>query len=161
MRSIVLFVLLFSLFSCQEGISPNDGAKESYVSGKLIVISGINSWPSEDSARELRVLVVPQYPPYNILSDILEGRAYLSDTLPRFKDTINYIVKIQKTPMPEAYILASLRYGTIVQQRLIGFYKKIIENKIPDKLFIGKGINLKNLDIYIDFYNLPEQKPID
>lgn len=153
--------MLVFLLSCQEGVSPDDGAKESYISGKLIVISGTNSWPSQDSAKELRVLVVPRYPPYNILSDILEGRAYLSDTLARFKDTVNYLVKIQKTPMTSAYILASLRYGTIVQQRLIGFYKKNLESKTPDKLSIDKGVSLKNLDIYIDFYNLPEQKPID
>ncbi|MCX7908174.1 MAG: hypothetical protein N2560_01470 [Ignavibacteria bacterium] len=162
-RLLLYLSLLFfiSFTGCYEGVSPYDGALESYVTGKIIIVSGRNSWPSPDSAKELRIIVVPRYPPYNILSDIIEGKAYLSDTLTRFIDTINYKVNIQRTPMTEAYVLASLRYGTILQQRMIGFYKKNLESKVPDKLFINKGVELKNLDIFIDFYNLPEQKPID
>ncbi|ROL58273.1 hypothetical protein D9V84_00650 [Bacteroidetes/Chlorobi group bacterium Naka2016] len=160
MRFFTFFLIALIFIACQEGVSPADGERESFVSGKLIVISGKTSWPSPDSAKELRIIVVPEYPPYNILADILEGRAFLSDTLPRFINTIPYQVKIQKTPMESAYILASLRFGTIIQQRMIGFYKKNLESKIPDKLYIDKGVYLKDLDIFIDFYNLPEQQPI-
>ncbi|MGB9771219.1 MAG: hypothetical protein ACPLX7_04475 [Candidatus Kapaibacteriota bacterium] len=159
MKWIYLIPLLF-IFSCQEGVSPADGERESFVNGKIIVVSGIDSWPRPDSAKELRIIVVPSYPPYNILADILEGRAYLSDTLQRFIDTIPYSVKIQKTPMESAYILASLRFGTILQQKMIGFYKKNPESKVPDSLYIDKGVNLQNLDIFIDFKNLPDQQPI-
>ncbi len=161
MKVFIVFGMLLFLLSCQEGVSPDDGQKESFLSGKIIIVSGKESWPPPDSSKELRIIVVPQYPPYNIFADILEGRAYLSDTLPRFVDTITYSTKIQRTPMPEAYILASLRFGTISQQRMIGFYKSNQESKVPDKLYIGKGIHLKNLNIFVDFKNLPEQKPVE
>ncbi|MFN3305848.1 MAG: hypothetical protein ACK42Z_01540 [Candidatus Kapaibacteriota bacterium] len=161
MKFSFIFLLIALLFSCQGGVTPNDGDRESFVSGLIIVTSGKSSWPKEDSCKELRVLVVPEYPPYNILADILVGRAYLSDTLSRFIDTIPFLVKIQRTPMPKAFILASIRYGTILQQRMIGFYKKNPNSKIPDSIFINKGVRLNDLNIYVDFNNLPEQQPID
>ncbi|MCX7879846.1 MAG: hypothetical protein N2517_04210 [Ignavibacteria bacterium] len=152
--------IFFSLLTaCQGGISPDDGAAESIVVGRIIVVSGKASWPPPDSSRELRVLVVPQYPPINIFADILQGKAYLSDTLVRYTDTIPFRVVVQKPPMNSAFILASLRYGNISQQRLIGFYKKNRESKLPDMLKIDKGQILKGLDIFVDFNNLPEQKP--
>lgn len=161
MRGILFILLVGLIISCQGGVTPNDGDRESFVSGRIIITSGRSSWPSEDSCKEVRVIVVPEYPPYNIIADILEGRAYLSDTLPRYLDTIHYVVKIQRTPMPKAFILASMRYGTIVQQRMIGFYTKIPNSLVPDSLFIEKGIYLKDLNIFVDYYNLPQQEPID
>ncbi len=160
MKVAFLSLIFAILVSCQGGVTPNDGDRESFVSGFIIVTSGSSSWPKEDSCKELRVLVVPEYPPYNIIADILEGRAYLSDTLARFIDTIPYLVKIQRTPMAKAFILASVRYGTIVQQRMIGFYKKNQKSKVPDSIYINKGIYLKDLNVYVDFYDLPEQEPI-
>ncbi|MGB9770513.1 MAG: hypothetical protein ACPLX7_00860 [Candidatus Kapaibacteriota bacterium] len=155
MRKFFILVFLL-LLSCQEGLDPTTGQKESFIQGKLIVLSG--RWPPPDSALELRVVGFREYPPQDLLNEILSGNAFISDTLARFLDTIPYILKIEKPPAEINYLVAALRYGTILQWRVIGVYsEEMTFERKPKKIIVPKGIVLKDIDILIDFNNLPKQ----
>lgn len=150
---------MFFHLSCQEGLDPTiDQAKESYIKGNVLVISGKSSWPSPDSILELRVVGFKRYPPQDIINEILSGEAYFTDTLPRFLDTISYILKIDKTPVELNYLVCAYRYGTILEWRVAGVYSdEMTFERTPKKLFVPSGKAIENVDIKVDFRNLPKQ----
>lgn len=152
---IIFFVFLFVLFSCQEGLSPITQPRVAYISGNLIVVSGRESWPIADSALELRVVAFKSFPPKDLIGEIVSGNAYFTDTLPRFLDTIHYTLKIENPPVNISYLASALRYGTILEWKVIGVYTSSGQN--PKPVLVGIGDSLTNINIFIDFYNLPPQ----
>ncbi|MGQ9819346.1 MAG: hypothetical protein ACUVQ1_05410 [Candidatus Kapaibacteriales bacterium] len=156
MRFLFLsLVMIFLLVGCQEGLSPLNQPETAYISGSLIVISGRESWPSPDSALELRVVAFKDFPPKNIINEIVSGNAYFTDTLHRFNDTISFVLKIDNPPVRINYLAGALRYGTILDWKVLGFYT--LDGKNPQSLFLNGGDSLTNIKIFIDFYNLPPQ----
>lgn len=152
----IVFLILF-LNGCQEGLTPEFGKKEANIYGKLIVVSGVNSWPPPDSAIELRVVAFKEYPPKDIIGEILSGSAYFTDTLPRFIDTIPFSLRIDTPPVELKYIVGALRYGSIVEWKVIGVYTMDTSSKKPATIYVKKGDIISNINIFVDFNNLPEQ----
>lgn len=154
-----IFILFLALFlnACQEGLTPEFGTREAIIYGKLIVVSGITSWPSPDSALELRVVAFKEYPPKDIIGEIISGNAYFTDTLPRFADTIPFSLKIDTPPVELKYIVGALRYGSLTQWKVIGVYTMDTSSKKPAAVYVKKGDKISNVNIFVDFYNLPKQ----
>ncbi len=154
---IFIVSLILFLNACQEGLTPEFGKKEANIYGKLIVVSGINSWPSPDSALELRVVAFKEYPPKDIIGEILSGNAYFTDTLPRFVDSIPFSLKIDTPPVELKYIVGALRYGSILEWKVIGVYTMDTLSKKPSTIYVKKGDIITDINIFVDFNNLPEQ----
>lgn len=154
---ILIVFLTFFQIACQEGLNPEFGRKEANIYGKLIVVSGINSWPPPDSALELRIVAFKEYPPKDIIGEIISGNAYFTDTLPRFADSISFSLKIDTPPIELKYIVGALRYGSIVEWKVIGVYTTDTTSKKPAAIYVKKGDAINNINIFVDFYNLPEQ----
>jgi len=156
---LILFIPLFFLLSCQEGLDPTmNKSVESFVKGNVLVISGRESWPSADSILELRVVGFKKFPPTDIIGEILSGEAYFTDTLPRFIDTIPYVLKIDKPPVDLSYLVCAYRYGTIMEWRVAGVYSDdTTYERTPKKLFVPSGKTISGVDIKVDFRNLPKQ----
>lgn len=156
---IILVLILFAIFTsaCQEGLDPTQ-KEEAVISGNVIIVSGRDSWPIPDSALELRVVGFQNYPPQNILDEIINGKAFISDTLPRFVDTIPFKLQIEKPPVEIGYLVAVLRYGTIYEWKVIGVYSdEMTFERKPKRIYVTKGAKLENININVDFYNLPKQ----
>ncbi|MFN3781115.1 MAG: hypothetical protein ACK4SO_02940 [Candidatus Kapaibacteriota bacterium] len=146
------------LLSCQEGLDPTSQQQESYLKGNVVVISGVNSWPKLDSALELRVVGFKEYPPQDLFNDIISNNAFISDSLPRFVDTIPFQLKIEKPPVEIRYLVAALRYGTIFEWKVIGVYSdEMTYERKPKIIFVPKGKVIENITILVDFRNLPKQ----
>ncbi len=146
------------MLSCQEGLDPTIPKGDSYVKGRVIVISGSNSWPNPDSALEMRVVGFKEYPPKDILNDVIAGNAFISDTLPRFLDTIPFKLKIEKPPEEIRYLVVAIRYGTIFEWRVVGVYSdEMSYERKPKKILVSKGQIVEKIDILVDFKNLPKQ----
>jgi hypothetical protein len=154
---IFILFLTLCLNACQEGLTPEFGKKEANIYGKLIVVSGINSWPPPDSALELRVVAFKEYPPKDIIGEILSGNAYFTDTLPRFVDTIPFSLKIDTPPVELKYIVGALRYGSILEWKVIGVYTTDTSSKNPTSIYVKRGDVINDVNIFVDFYNLPKQ----
>ncbi|MCX7908378.1 MAG: hypothetical protein N2560_02530 [Ignavibacteria bacterium] len=157
-HKIIVFILVFALFACQEGLDPTLQKEESFIKGKVIVISGKNSWPPPDSAVELRVVGFKEYPPKDLINEIVSGNAFISESLERFKDTIGFELKIEKPPVEIKYLVAALRYGSILEWKAIGvFSDEMTYERTPKKIIVTKGRVIENVNILVDFYNLPKQ----
>ncbi len=145
--------------SCQEGLDPTQSQHiESFIKGNVVVISGRNSWPPVDSVLELRVVGFKTYPPKDVIGEIMNGEAFFTDSLPRFVDTIPFTLKIDKPPVELRYLVCALRYGTILEWKVVGVFSDdtSFERK-PKSIYIPKGKVIEGILINVDFYHLPKQ----
>jgi len=153
--SFILILLSILLSSCNEGLSPQFEQK-TILQGKIIYTSGINSWPPPDSLKDLRAVGFKNFPPQNIVQEILSGSAYYTqESLPFYVDSSNFSIEIPDAPVLLKYIAIAQEYGKILEWRVIGVYKAQNSDS-ASTLYINKG-ETKNITIYVDFNNLPPQ----
>ncbi|HPD33705.1 MAG TPA: hypothetical protein P5545_02950 [Bacteroidota bacterium] len=152
---IFLFPILILLQSCNEGLSPQFEQK-TVLQGKIVYTSGISSWPAKDSLKDLRVVAFKNFPPQNIVQEILSGSAYYTqESLPFYTDTTNFSIEIPDAPVLLKYIAVAQQYGGLMEWRVIGVYKAQ-NSDTASNLYINKS-ETKNITIYVDFNNLPPQ----
>ena len=102
------------------------------------------------------------FPPENIVNDILGGNAStyppaLSEGLPINVDSTHYEVELENTTY--AYITVAQQYGPDVfsQWRSVGQYNITAGDSLPTAVTVIKDSILQNIDIFVDFNNLPVQ----
>lgn len=161
-QKILLFIyLILILSSCDMGLAPKEPAKKAYISGEISYKGGIDKWPSPDSILEIRLVAFKNYPlsdSSSILRELTDGNAYFTpDTLPRFVEKSDYYLEINDPPVVLKYIAVAQRYGNLFQWRVIGVYTETGDNTKPTTLIVNSGDSLKNINIEVDFLNLPPQ----
>jgi hypothetical protein len=158
----IIFILLF--YACNTGLDPTKeiyNKPESFLKGRIIYLNGKDSWPSKDSVFAVRVVAFKNYPPDDIISEIISGNAYfIFESLPLFVDSSDFSITIPDPPVELKYIAAALQYAdTLTAQLAIGVFTESGDNTKPSSINIQPG---KEYFIYInvDFNNLPPQ-PFD
>ena len=157
---LILATMIF-LF-CDKGASPTDNNQTPQVSG----VSGTvyyKNWPSPDSLKNIRLIVFKNYPPTNIVSEILSGQAVvypaLGDTvgLPFNVDSTNY--EFELDPGTYAYFVVGWQYGANLYNDWLaaGEYDTSPGDTLPTPLVISKNQILKNIYIQVNFDSLPYQ----
>ena len=154
-RFIYPFIIIALLTSCDEGLSPQLEQK-AVLQGEIIYTSGIDSWPKPDSLKDLRAVAFKNFPPQDIMMEILSGTAYFTqESLPIYVDSSYFSIEIPDAPITLNYIAVAQEYGTLLEWRVIGIYKSGNSDS-AGTLFIDKG-ETKKIKIYVDFNNLPPQ----
>jgi hypothetical protein len=163
----VLLLIVFSpLFfqACNEGISPpvvtsSTGPKVSGFSGTIAYAH----WPPPDSILDLRLIAFKSFPPANIVTEVLGGRAIVypplgdTTTLPLNVDTTHYFVQ---APAGEyQYVVVAQRYGQNIfsDWRAVGQYDLDTNLAVPSSIEVPTDDTLKHVDISVDFTHLPPQ----
>jgi hypothetical protein len=150
--------LLLGLIACDGGLYPPEPAQKAFVAGTITYKNGKSDWPPADSVIELRLVGFRNYPPGDILSELTKGNAFFTqDTLPRFVDSSSFSLEISKPPVELKYIAVAQRYGSILQWKAIGVFTLTGDNTIPSPLIVKPGDNIRNINIIVDFKNLPPQ----
>jgi hypothetical protein len=152
--------ILLILYACNHGIAPtgvpdkpqNPGG----ISGKIYY----QNWPPGDEIKNLKVIVFLEFPPDDIFSEVQSGRAIvhppeLSESLPQFVESSYY--EIQLDPGIYEYVVIAQQYGGLLDWRAVGQYSTIQSDSIPSPVTILSDSILQDIDIYVDFDNLPIQ----
>lgn len=155
---ILSYVSLFFI-SCNEGLSPPKVDETTVIKGKITFTSGLNSWPSLDSLKDLRVAFFENYPDSaNILNDfVTENLTFTADTLPHFVESYEFTQIVKKVPTEFHYICVVQNYAGILDWKVIGLYSVNDDNITPKKLIIDKAGTYENININVNFNNLPPQ----
>lgn len=161
-QNIVIYTLLiFILYSCDMGLAPKEPSKKSYISGEISYKGGKDKWPPADSVIEIRLVAFKNFPlsdSSSILRELSDGNAYFTlDTLPRFVEKSNYSLEITDPPVLLKYIAVAQRYGNLFQWRVIGVYSEAGDSLKPLSVMVNPGDSLININIEVDFQNLPPQ----
>ena len=159
MRTAVLFLfLLFAIFvvACDHGLSPEATDVDPGFGGTLTVTG---DWPPADSVRDFRVVAFRNYPPEDILSEVINGSAVFSDELPYGEDRIEYAIQDESLEGSFAYIVVAQNFGEDPFQdwRAVGVYTLTGDVNAPSAVDLGSGTFFTPVDITVNFYDLPPQ----
>lgn len=155
---LLLYIgLVIFLNSCNEGLAPPPPIAKSYVNGMITYKGGKNKWPPLDSVKDIRVVAFKNYPPKNIIGEITSGDAYFTGSMPKFADTSSYSIEFSKPPLYIKYIAVAQQYGSFLEWRAIGVYTISGDVTKPDSIFVIEGKTFNNININVDFDNLPPQ----
>jgi hypothetical protein len=157
---IVIFVFVIALTSCDKGLEPPPPILKSSLSGMITYVNGKDKWPPADSVIDIRVVAFKSYPPDDILGEITKGNAYYTASLPMFTDTSSYEIEIPDPPLTIKYLVVAQQYGSFLDWRVIGVWTLSGDNTKPSTIDIKAGESYKDLNINVDFDNLPPQ-PFD
>ena len=158
---LILLIFLF-VVHCDHGLSPSD-AKQ--IPQNVTGISGFilyKNWPSPDSLKNLRLVAFRNFPPQNILTEVLSGSAIVYPPI----DTsahLEYNVPFEEYTMPLPpdtfqYIVVAQQYGDnlATDWRAVGQFETDSDS-LPTAIIIREKTFLENVNIYVDFKNLPIQ----
>lgn len=153
----IIIIFLLVLNSCNEGLAPPPPIAKSYIKGMITYKGGKPKWPPADSVKDIRVVAFKNYPPANIIAELTSGNAFYSESLPKFTDTTSYILEFAKPPVYVKYLVVAQNTGTIMDWRAIGVYTLSGDQTKPDSIYVKEGMIYKDININVDFDNLPPQ----
>lgn len=144
-RKIYFILLAFLLFSCQEGLAPLEKAT---IKGKITFIGNL---PSDSLIKDLRVVAFNNYPPKDIVSEVLTGNAIFTESLLPIKNNeCYYFIEIDKFPKAIEYLVVARQYGTLFEWDVVGVYSNDTVNYTPKTIVLTKPTTV-NIDFVVDF----------
>lgn len=136
---------MFLLFSCQEGLAPIEKA---IIKGKITFVGHL---PPDSLIKDLRVVAFNNYPPKDIVSEVLTGNAiFTGSLLPIKNNECNYFIEIDKFPTSIEYLVVARQYGTLFEWDVVGIYSNDTVNYTPQKIVLTKPTTV-NIDFVVDF----------
>ncbi len=152
--SIVVLLTLGAL-SCDHGLAPITKQEPGF--GGRIQVTG--NWPASDSLQDFRIIAFREYPPRDLLLEILANRAIFSDKLPFHEREIRYSVKSLGLIGSFAYVVAAQQYGPRVEQdwRAVGVHTRTGDPTHPSAIVLEADRFLDGIDLIVNFVDLPPQ----
>lgn len=159
---LIITLALFIVCTCDHGLNPNDIEPEILLTGISGTIT-FQNWPAVDSLYNLRIVAFISYPPENIINELMLGLAFaypaIFDTahIPYNVDSYDYVFEL--SPGTYEYICVAQQYGPwlYMNWRSVGQYDIEMETAEPTAIEVIQDSLLKNINIYVDFKNLPIQ----
>ncbi len=156
-RSLLFAAVLgILLASCDHGLDPALADSDPGFGGTVRVDG---AWPPEDSVRQLRVVAFRNYPPSDILAEVLGGTAVYSDELPYGETEIVYTQQDESLNGAFQYVVVAQNYGDdlFADWQVVGVYTRSGNVEEPSPIDLGAGSYVGDVDISVDFYDLPPQ----
>ena len=162
---VFLFFISRFLYQCDKGLTPVEKLPP-VITDTISGISGtvyFTNWPPPDSLYELRIVVFKKFPPDNLIVEVLTGQAIiypaaLEDTvsLPFYVDSLEYAFEME--PGTYEYVVVAHRYGPnrAADWQAVGQYDTDADS-LPTPVTVMDSVLLRNIDIFVDFKNLPIQ----
>ncbi len=151
MKYIYILIISLILTSCDGGLEP---MPKSTIRG---VVLYQNEWLPDSTIKDIRVVAFKNFPPNDIITEVLSGEAVFSEPLtPFFTDSASFIIEIPDAPVMYNYIAVARQYGSLFEWDAIGVYTDDYIDFTPKSLFIQKH-STETINIKVDFNNYPPQ----
>jgi hypothetical protein len=156
----IFFVFSLTLFHCDKGLSPFDtDSGFAGISGTIY----FKNWPPADSLFDIRIVAFREFPPLDIASEVISGRAIifpdLSDTsrIPFYIDSLQYTMALEKGIFE--YLAVAHQFGPnfFNDWQAAGQYDITPQDSLPSSIFLEEGELITDILIYVDFDSLPMQ----
>jgi hypothetical protein len=155
----MLLLVLLLLAGCG-GLDPTVLPTEAYITG---TVRFRGAWPPVDSLQDLRVVAFQNYPPQDVLGEVLSGKAlFTTERLPFCVDSAAYQLRVEKLPVTFRYIVVAQQYGPDLLRhwRVVGIYgcpPPADTACQPGSLQVQEAGRWYRADIEVDFEHLPPQ----
>jgi len=155
---VVLSVCVFLLFDCDHGLAPTDSETKTGIAG---TITYQDNWPPADSLKNLRLVVFKNFPPQDIIVEILTGEAFVYPPIDTTSLAFNVSSQDYTLDLPIGtyeYVAVAQQYGDnlFTDWRAVGQYDTDSDS-LPTSILLEKNLFLENIDIHVDFEKLPIQ----
>ena len=154
-RNFFIVVVLLLLVSCADhGLSP---IAEPPGFGGTITVKP--PWAPPDSLFDLRVVAFRNNPPGNILEEVANNRALISSRPLQFNVTTQeYKISAADVSGTFKYIAVAQQYtDSITSWKAVGIYSTTGDWNNPSAITLDGARFVPDVDITVDFYNLPPQ----
>ncbi|MBA4312657.1 MAG: hypothetical protein C0417_08505 [Chlorobiaceae bacterium] len=157
---ITVIILTFSNFGCDKGLAPTEisqggGSVTKGISGTI----HFSNWPPESTLVDLRLVAFKNYPPGDIVAEVMQGNAQYTETLkPYFSDSLSYtLVLTAATWSSIQYIVVAQQFGPNIQAdwRMVGVYYTPGDSTKPGSLNLSSDGIIYGINIKVDFLNPP------
>jgi len=150
-----IIVLLFFVFACDHGIDPGEPKQVNTKTGFSGTIYYQN-WPSADSLHNLKIVVFENYPPADIVGEVLSGSATaypsaLEEHLPYNQNSTAYEMLIDSGRYEYIVIAQQFGQGIYFDWWVVGQYDTTQQDTIPTGITVLQDSILENINIYVDF----------
>ena len=156
-----LFVLVLFFSACDHGLAPSGGKAPEKPTG----ISGVlyfKNWPPPDSVFNIKLVAFRNYPPENMMDEVVSGNAKtlptdLTASLPFWIDSLEY--QLELPPGIFAYIAVAHQFGDNIFEdwQAAGQYDLTPQDTLPTPVTVIADSIISGIDVYVDFDNLPSQ----
>lgn len=165
LRSQIIWLCLLPTFlllsRCDHGLNPNEAANNiASTPGFGGIVRIVSALPPPDSLRDLRVVAFRNYPPKDIVLEVATKQAVFTDSTLNFKDkVISYKIQQAEVIGEFKYVVVAQQYGAniLTDWRVVGVYTITSDVTKPSSIMIPTGTFLNNINMDVDFYNLPPQ----
>ncbi|MBZ0243968.1 MAG: hypothetical protein K8F24_12175, partial [Bacteroidales bacterium] len=123
MKKYLYILIIYSIIfvGCNEGLAPPELSEKTTVKGIVFYKDGEANWPPADSIKDLRVAAFKDYPPKDIINEILSGNAYFTaESLPINASSSTFSLDIYDAPTEINYVAVAQNYGGIMEWRALG-----------------------------------------
>jgi hypothetical protein len=157
--STVIILALLN-FGCDKGLAPTEisqggGSVTKGISGTIHFIN----WPPESTLVDLRLVAFKNYPPGDIVSEVMQGNAQYTETLkPYFSDSLSYtLVLTAATWGSIQYIVVAQQFGPNIQAdwKMVGVYYTPDDSSKPGTVNLSADGIVNDINIRVDFLNPP------
>ena len=158
----LLWMAILLVFACDHGLDPAAYEPQEKVTGISGTIT-FQNWPTADSLHNLRLVAFHNFPPENIINEILAVEAYaypaIYDTthLDYYVDSLEYEFSLPAGQYE--YICVAQQYGPFLYTdwRAVGQYDIDVTDPDPSAVEVIQDSVIANINIRVDFQDLPVQ----
>jgi hypothetical protein len=155
----ILILLLLAGAGCDQGLSPPPA--EVTAPGALAGTIRFFRWDSAGTVRDLRLVAFRVFPPQDIITEVLQGRAVVHPPVggpplvTGTPDSVDVIFTLPPGDYP--YVVVAQQYGPSVtlDWRAVGQYDLDSNLTVPSSVRITSGDTTRGVDITVDFTRLP------
>lgn len=158
-----LLSILFILSGCSQGLEPEPQPQQTVlpygIAGKFF----FTNWPPSDSVRNLAIIAFKTVPQGNLFDIVIDPQRakYKIDVAPYGVDSVEYELLLAPTASGLfEYIAVGQQYGPNILNdwRVAGLHSSPGDtSRNPAPVFVPAGVIVGDIDIYVDFDNLPPQ----
>lgn len=158
---LTLRVLCLIVLSCNGGLEPPSTSGPATGGSFAGLITFLN-WGAVDTLYDLRLVAFTSFPPGDIVTDVLQGRAVVYPALQnenplalRGTDSLMYTVIAPARTFP--YVVVAHRFGpdAFNDWRPVGQYDLDTNFSVPSSMIVEVGRITSGVDIVVDFANPP------
>ncbi len=157
--TVAILAVTVTIAACNKGIESEPQVATG--PGAMTGLITYRNWPTPDSLRDLRIVAFRNFPPGDIVSEVLQSRAVvyppLGDTalVPFFVDSLRY--KFMLDEGTYAYVVVAQQFGpnVLADWRPVGQYDLDNDLSIPSPVTVPAADTVRNINITVDFVNRP------
>jgi len=155
----VFFLLLISalVFSCDGGLEPPRTPVQ-VETGTMTGLITYQHWPPLDSLKDLRLVAFRNFPPRDIITEVLQGQAMVhppTALVPFFVDSLRFTFTLPVGTYK--YVAIAQQFGPTITTdwRAVGQYDLDSNLTVPSPVIIVLNDTTRDININVDFANPP------